>query len=101
MKKAYIVHRWDGGPESDWYPWLKNELEKKGFIVYIPEMPNTQHPKIEEWLPHLKKIVGKWNENTLFVGHSVGCQAILRLMEGSDKKAGGVYLVAPWMKLVT
>lgn len=30
MKKALILHAWYATPESDWYPWLKTELEKKG-----------------------------------------------------------------------
>jgi uncharacterized protein len=100
MKKAFIVHRWDGKPDSDWYPWLKKELEKKGYEVEIPEMPNTESPKIEEWLPYLEKFVGNIDEEMIFIGHSVGCQAILRLLKKAEGKVSAVSLVAPWTRLV-
>jgi esterase/lipase len=36
MKKVFIIHGWDGYPEEGWFPWLKKELEKKGFSVFVP-----------------------------------------------------------------
>jgi len=45
MKRAYIIHGWDGYPEEGWFPWLKKELENKGYHVEIPSMPNSKHPK--------------------------------------------------------
>jgi predicted alpha/beta hydrolase family esterase len=30
MKRVIIIHGWEASPESNWFPWLKNELEKKG-----------------------------------------------------------------------
>ena len=29
MKRAFIIHGWDGYPAEGWFPWLKRELEKK------------------------------------------------------------------------
>lgn len=48
MKKAYIIHGWEGRPDSNWFPWLKTELESQGFAVEVPQMPNAAHPKMEE-----------------------------------------------------
>ena len=31
MKKAYLVHGWDGTPDNWWFPWLTHELEKLNF----------------------------------------------------------------------
>lgn len=99
--KIVIVHQWHGSPESDWYPWLKEVLEKKGFEVVVPEMPDTDSPKIDSWVSHLQKAVAHPTEKTYFVGHSVGCQTILRYLErlDPDMKVGGVLLVAPWLTL--
>lgn len=101
MKRIFIIHRWDGKPEGDWYPWLKNELEKKGFFVEVPSMPDTSEPKMEKWVSFLKKTVGKVDENTFFVGHSIGCQTILRYIESlkNNEKVGGCVFVAGWFNL--
>lgn len=100
-KRMFIIHRWDGTPNSDWYPWLKRELEKKGFEAIVPEMPNTAEPKIDSWVAHLKKVVGKLNEDTYFIGHSIGCQTIMRYLEEENYngKIAGLIFVAGWFKL--
>ena len=101
IKRVFIVHRWDGTSKSDWYPWLKKELEKKGFKVEVPTMPNTSIPKIDDWVNHLKKVVGKLDSETYFIGHSIGCQTIMRYLEKENynSKIGGIIFVAGWFKL--
>jgi len=54
-KRVYIVHGWGGSPKNDWVPWAKKELEKSGFLVYTPKMPDTENPKINVWVPYLAK----------------------------------------------
>lgn len=100
-KRVFIIHRWDGKPTSDWYPWLRKELEIRGLEVIVPEMPNTEEPKIEDWVNHLKGIVGVADKNTYFIGHSIGCQTIMRYLEILDKniKVGGALFVAGWFYL--
>jgi len=100
MKRVFIIHGWEANPEMHWFFWLKKKLEEQGFKVEVPVMPNTMEPKVKEWPAHLAKIVGKLDEQTYFVGHSIGCQAILRyLAKGRRHRSGGVVLVAPWFKL--
>ena len=99
MKTVYLIHGWGDNQNSNWFPWIKKELEKKNFKVIIPNMPNTDKPKIEEWVSHLKKVIKGTNENTYFIGHSLGCQAILRYLELTNKKVGGAIFVAGWFNL--
>lgn len=100
-KRVFIIHSWGASPQDDWFPWLKKELEQKGFEVFVPEMPNTEEPKIEEWVPFLSDLVGKPDENTYFIGHSIGCQTIMRYLEKLDNvKVGGVVFVAGWFNLI-
>lgn len=79
QKRVFIIHGWDGSPQNCWFPWLKNELEKKGFSVGVPPMPHPEIPTISDWVNCIAVAVGQPDENTFFVGHSIGCQAILRL----------------------
>lgn len=100
-KKVYIIHGWGGSPKSHWYPWLAQELKNKGFQVIVPEMPETDNPQIEKWVGRLAEIAGSMDENTFFVGHSIGCQAILRYLEKLENKSvGGAVFIAGWFNLI-
>ena len=81
-KRVFIIHGWEGNANSkDWIPWLSRKLKSRGFKVNAPNMPNTNEPKIRSWVRYLEKRVGKPDSETYFVGHSLGCQAILRYLE--------------------
>lgn len=83
--RVIIVHGWGGYPEEGWRPWLKEKLERKGFKVLVPAMPDTDNPKIETWVPKLAQVVGQPDMKTILIGHSMGCQAILRYLETLPK----------------
>ena len=96
MKRAVVVPCWDGTPNYCWYPWVKKELEAKGFTVEVPAMPETQTPKLALWLPHLIQTIGQPDEELYLIGHSIGCGTIMRYLEQlpEGQKVGGVVLVA-------
>lgn len=101
MNKIYVVHCWDGTKDDGWYPWLDKELSDCGNLVYRFNMPDTANPKIEEWVDYLDKQVTSLDENTYFIGHSIGCQTILRYLETKDiTRIGGILFVAPWLELL-
>ncbi|MFA5004127.1 MAG: alpha/beta fold hydrolase [Candidatus Saccharimonadales bacterium] len=81
MKRAVIVHCWGGNAEYAWYPWAKAELEKLGYEVNVPNMPNTDEPKLVEWLLYLQDVIGSPDEELLLIGHSLGCVTIMRYLE--------------------
>lgn len=96
-KKAYIIHGWSGSPNNGFKPWLKSELEARGYAVESPQMPDTDTPKMETWLPFLQNLIQNPDEETILIGHSMGGAAVLRyletLPEGTQIKK--VILVAP------
>ena len=102
-KRVFIIHGWEGFPEEGWFPWLKRELENRGFDVYVPQMPDAAYPRIKNWLPAIEKIVDNPDKNTYFVGHSMGVQAIIRYLETlpENKKIGGAIFVAGFFKRLT
>ncbi len=99
--RVFLVHRWDGTKKSDWYPWLVKELEEKGIRVRVLEMPHGDAPKIDEWVTAIKKAVKKPTKETYFIGHSIGCQAIMRYLDTLPEKSevGGCLFVAGWFQL--
>ena len=101
MNKIYIVHCWDGSKDDGWYPWLDENLSNENNKVFRFNMPNTANPKIDEWVSFLDQQIDNLDENTYLVGHSIGCQTILRYLESKDvTKIGGILLVAPWLDLL-
>ncbi len=96
MKRVFIIHCWDSHPDYCWYPWVKKELEKNGFQVNVPAMPETEMPRMEKWVPELRKLVRSPDKDTYFIGHSVGCITILRYLESLNEgeEIGGTVLVA-------
>lgn len=100
IRRVFIVHGWDGYPEEGWFPWLKKELEQKGFEVIVPQLPQANEPRINRWVPALATAVEEADAQTYFVGHSMGCQTIARYLESLPEniKIGGAIFVAGFFK---
>ena len=98
MKRVYIIHGWGGSPDEPLHKWLTSELREKGFVVEAPAMPKPDEPKMETWIPFLSQLVGTPDTNTFFVGHSIGCQTIIRYLETLPEgvKIGGAVFIAGW-----
>ncbi len=101
MKKIIIAHGWSGSPDEPMLKWIRETMQSSGHEVVAPLMPHADTPTIEDWVSALREGAGEVDENTFFVGHSVGCQTTLRFIESisEDKKVGGVLLIAPWFYL--
>ncbi len=97
-----MIHGWSESSEDIWFPWLKKELEKHGLKVEVFDMPDTDVPVIEKWVKYLESNVKDVDEETYFIGHSIGCQTILRYLEKLHKykRIGGCFFVAPWFNLI-
>jgi len=96
MKRVFIVHGWKSKPSSNWFPWLKAQLRMWPVDARVLAMPNPEKPKRETWVKTIAKAVNVPDEDTFFVGHSLGGIAILRYLESLPKKTrvGGIILVA-------
>ncbi|MEK6909328.1 MAG: alpha/beta hydrolase [Nanoarchaeota archaeon] len=101
VKRVIIVHGWEGSPNEPIHQWLKKELVNRGIKVISPFMPDTMHPKINDWVNHLSKEVDQADPNTFFFGHSIGCQTIMRYLEtlNEDQKVGGAVFLSGWFNL--
>jgi len=93
MKNAIILHGSGATPDSFWYPHVKKELEKKGYKVWLPQLPNPSKPNLKEQLSFILKN-GKFSEETVIIGHSAGCPLILSILENIDVRIKKAILVA-------
>lgn len=96
-----MVHCWSGNSNVGWYPWLQKHLENNGVEVVALNMPNPDTPSIDEWVDTLSSSISILDEETYFVGHSIGCQTILRYLEKQElTNIGGILFVTPWFSLL-
>jgi len=103
-ERAYIIHGYLSYPQEAWLPWLKIELEKRGYDVCLPSMPHPDRPAIPEWIDFIAKIVGEPDQNTALIGHSLGCHAVLRYLESlgaAGKSVKKTVLVASSFPIAT
>lgn len=96
MKRAIIIHCWEGYSEYCWYPWVKKELKDRGFQVEVPAFPETKLPKLDKWLSYLQKIAGEPDGDLYLIGHSLRCATIMRYLEtfNDNQKIGSAVFVA-------
>ena len=89
---AILVHGWRGWPENAWFPWLRKELESRGWTVDAPTMPQPMTPERHAWVATLERTVqeaiqrGILPPKITLVGHSLGCPTILQMLERHQGK---------------
>jgi len=77
-----LLYGYGGSPKNDFFPWLKKEIEKRGYKVQIPLLPHSDKSNANEkddmeffW----KKV--KLDRNTVIVAHSLGSIVALKALE--------------------
>lgn len=93
MRKAIIIHGFEGIGNSNFFPWLKQELEKNEFEVLLPDLPNSAHPDFDELTKFLKKLTKDFKEDDVIIGHSMG--GFLAIQLASKLKCQNLFVVAP------
>ncbi len=95
QKQALILHAWQNGPDAHWYPWLKKELESRGYTVYLPEIPtmNSNAPDLDTQLRFIETSVPLTGD-CVIIGHSLGALLAMRLAE--KHTCTKMFLVAGW-----
>ncbi|MFA5905380.1 MAG: alpha/beta hydrolase [Desulfobacula sp.] len=97
MRNAIILHGTKDSPEDFWYPWLRDNLKKRGYEVWHPTLPNREFPNLKDWLPYILEN-GKFNSETIIIGHSAGAQIILSVLEKLETSIKQVILVSGYAK---
>lgn len=100
MTKIFIIHGTEGSPEVNWFPWLKQELEKLGHTVFVPEFPTPENQSLDNWLKFFGGYEKEINRDSIIVGHSLGPAFILNFLERTNRKIKACFLVAGFTGLL-
>jgi len=97
MPTAIIIHGALGSPSENWFPWLKKELEKLGYTVFVPAFPTPENQTLENWLKVFSQDEKLLDENSILVGHSLGSPFLLSAISRLKKPVKAAYLVAGFL----
>lgn len=97
MKVIFIPGNGGGSVKDNWFPYLKNELEKLNVEVIAKDFPDNDLAREIYWLPFLKNELHADN-NTILVGHSSGAIVAMRFAE-RNKIIGSVLVGAYYTDL--
>ncbi|NMB57038.1 alpha/beta hydrolase [Candidatus Beckwithbacteria bacterium] len=98
MKNAIVIHGTGCDSKSYWIPSIKKFLEKRSYEVWTPNLPDSDIPDLKKWLP-LVLNKGKFNKNTVLIGHSAGSPFILSVLENINITIHKAILVAGYYKV--
>ncbi len=98
--KYFLIHGSFGNPNENWFPWLKEYLEQKGNEVFIPTFPTPQNQSLESWTEVFHFYKKHIDENTIFIGHSLGPAFILSILENLDFEIKKCIFVSGFLGLI-
>ncbi|HUW71814.1 MAG TPA: alpha/beta fold hydrolase [Candidatus Humimicrobiaceae bacterium] len=92
VKRVLIIHGVESNSKEHWFLEEKERLEKMGYEVTVPDMPNSLHPQKEEWV----RVIEDFNPdaNSILIGHSLGGTTVLGYLEEAKNKVGKCILMA-------
>jgi predicted alpha/beta hydrolase family esterase len=102
MKRAVILHGTQSTPKSNWFTWLKRQLESEGYEVWVPQLPGADYPNARKYTNFLMSAPWDFKDN-LVIGHSSGAVEILHLLDNLPDHAvvKAAILVSAFDKSIT
>lgn len=100
IQNAFIIHGIWGKPGDNWFPWLKEQLSKKGIVSYVPQFPAPPNHNLDSWLSVFQNYLQFVGQNTIMVGHSMAPAFLLSVLERITSPVAACFLVAPFIEPV-
>jgi hypothetical protein len=81
MKNALILHGTQGNSKENWFPWLKKELEKRKYKVWLPDLPQSDKPVLRNYFQFVfSNPEWRFDSGSVIIGHSSGAVAALGIL---------------------
>jgi len=92
-QKYVLLHGWRSTSQTCFIPWLKTELEKRGFEVIALDLPHPFVPDVVEQADYVLSKT-KFDVNTTIVAHSLGSVVSYRILERLETPIKKLILVS-------
>jgi predicted alpha/beta hydrolase family esterase len=93
MKNYIILHGTGGSKDGNWFPWLKGEIEKRGFLCRLEQFPiGLGIQNYENWAAVFDKY--NINEETIVFAHSLAPIFVVRYLMENNKTIAKLVSVA-------
>lgn len=100
--RIVVVPGLGADPDCHWFPWLSGQARGRGAAVEVVSLPDPLSPRRRDWEAATASALGRPDERTWLVGHSLGCITALRVLDGAAGpwRLGGLLLVAGFSGLL-
>ncbi|MBI2484339.1 leucine--tRNA ligase [Candidatus Uhrbacteria bacterium] len=92
-----LLHGFDGSPDGIFFPWLTNELSKRGLSYQAPVLPHSSRPTEKEQVDYVLRHC-TFDEHTVLFGHSLGAAVALKVAENLDTKIAKLVLAGGFIE---
>jgi predicted alpha/beta hydrolase family esterase len=92
--RIIVAHGFNASPQRNWFPWIVEQFRPG--VVTIPQLPDPTAAQVSPWVTTLTRAIGRVDDDTILIGHSLGCVTALRALESLDRPwtLGGLILVS-------
>lgn len=94
MKNYFIVHGTFGNNKENWFAWLENKLQSKGFEVFNFNYPTPEGHNFENWSNVLNQAKDKINKDSVFICHSSAPIFVIKYCLTNNIKIGKLISVS-------
>jgi hypothetical protein len=92
--KILFIHGYTASSQADFYPFLSQELDKRGIDYVIPDLPGGDKPHTKIWLKTIHEALQENTKPLIIVGHSLGTRAALLYVEKYNIDVERLFLIA-------
>ena len=97
MKNAILIQGAGETKRSFWLPYVSRELAKRGYAVWLPQLPHNDKPDVKVTLPFILNN-GVFSKETIIIGHSAGCALVLAVLQHIKVQIRQAILVAGYWR---
>lgn len=98
MRNFFIIHGSNGNSKENWFPWMKDQLESRGYECIVPDFPCKDGHQVSKWYEEFEKYKEKVTDETVFIAHLRGVSFVLNLLTDFDYKIDSLYMVGGFVE---